>query len=172
MEGAPLPALHPDNVLYLMFTSGSTGRPKGVAVRHRDVVALAFDRAFDGHDRVLVHSPQAFDAATYELWVPLLRGGRAVLAPPADVDADHGAPGDLRARGVSCLWLTAGLFRLLAQEDPECLRGAREVWTGGEAVPGAAVRRVLDACPGPDRGRRLRPHRDDDLRDPAHLPLR
>jgi len=146
-EGTPLPALHPDNALYLMFTSGSTGRPKGVAVRHRDVVALAFDRAFDGHDRVLVHSPQAFDAATYELWVPLLRGGRAVLAPPADVDATT-VRRAIDEQGVTCLWLTAGLFRLLSQEDPECLRGAREVWTGGEAVPGAAVRRVLDACPG------------------------
>ncbi|MEJ8654156.1 non-ribosomal peptide synthase/polyketide synthase [Streptomyces sp. MS1.AVA.3] len=146
-EDGPLPVLHPDNVLYLMFTSGSTGRPKGVAVRHRDVAALAFDRAFDGHDRVLVHSPQAFDAATYELWVPLLRGGRAVLAPPTDVDAAT-VRRAVSEQGVSCLWLTAGLFRLLAQEDPECLRGAREVWTGGEAVPGAAVRRVLDACPG------------------------
>ncbi|MFI1741190.1 non-ribosomal peptide synthase/polyketide synthase [Streptomyces sioyaensis] len=145
-DGAPLPAVHPDNVLYLMFTSGSTGRPKGVAVRHRDVVALAFDRAFAAHDRVLVHSPQAFDAATYELWVPLLRGGTAVLAPPADVDAAT-VRRAITERGVSCLWLTAGLFRLLAQEDPGCLRGAREVWTGGEAVPGAAVRRLLDACP-------------------------
>ncbi|GLW14755.1 non-ribosomal peptide synthetase [Streptomyces sp. NBRC 13847] len=145
-DGAPLPAVHPDNALYLMFTSGSTGRPKGVAVRHRDVVALAFDRAFAAHDRVLVHSPQAFDAATYELWVPLLRGGRAVLAPPAEVDA-HTVRHAITEQGVSCLWLTAGLFRLLAQEDPECLRGAREVWTGGEAVPGAVVRRVLDACP-------------------------
>ncbi|WP_435244834.1 non-ribosomal peptide synthase/polyketide synthase [Streptomyces sioyaensis] len=144
--GAALPAVHPDNVLYLMFTSGSTGRPKGVAVRHRDVVALAFDRAFAAHDRVLVHSPQAFDAATYELWVPLLRGGTAVLAPPADIDAAT-VRRAITEQGVSCLWLTAGLFRLLAQEDPGCLRGAREVWTGGEAVPGAAVRRLLDACP-------------------------
>ncbi|MGV4925651.1 non-ribosomal peptide synthase/polyketide synthase [Streptomyces sp. BHT-5-2] len=148
-EPAPrtaLPALHPDNALQLMFTSGSTGRPKGVAVRHRDVVALAFDRAFEGHERVLVHSPAAFDAATYELWVPLLRGGRAVLAPPGDLEAAT-VRRAVTDQGVTCLWLTAGLFRLLAQEDPGCLRGAREVWTGGEAVPGAAVRRFLDACP-------------------------
>ncbi|NEA48903.1 AMP-binding protein, partial [Streptomyces sp. SID10815] len=115
------------------FTSGSTGVPKGVAVRQRDVAALALDRAFDGHDRVLVHSPHAFDAATYEVWVPLLRGGTAVLAPPADLDA-AAVRHAVREQGVGHLWLTAGLFRLLAQEDPACLRGARQVWTGGEAV--------------------------------------
>ncbi|WP_328491696.1 non-ribosomal peptide synthase/polyketide synthase [Streptomyces sp. NBC_00414] len=146
-EAPALRAVHPDNVQYLMFTSGSTGIPKGVAVRQRDVAALALDRNFAGHDRVLVHSPHAFDAATYEVWVPLLHGGTAVLAPSADVDAAvvrHA----ITEQGVRCLWLTAGLFRLLAQEDPTCLRGAREVWTGGEAVPGAVVGRVLDACPG------------------------
>ncbi|MEV5884236.1 non-ribosomal peptide synthase/polyketide synthase [Streptomyces sp. NPDC052020] len=142
-----LPEVHPDHVQYLMFTSGSTGTPKGVAVRQRDVAALALDGAFAGHDRVLLHSPHAFDASTYELWVPLLRGGTAVLAPPGELDAAvvRRAVSERRARH---LWLTAGLFRMLAQEDPGCLRGAREVWTGGEAVPGAVVRRVLDACPG------------------------
>ncbi|MFE6410059.1 non-ribosomal peptide synthase/polyketide synthase [Streptomyces sp. NPDC057837] len=142
-----VPRVHPDNVQYLMFTSGSTGAPKGVAVRQRDVAALALDRAFASHDRVLVHSPHAFDASTYELWVPLLRGGTAVLAPPGDLDA-AAVRRAITEQGVSCLFLTIGLFRLFAQEDPACLRGAREVWTGGEAVPGAAVRRVLDACPG------------------------
>ncbi|MFJ8469693.1 non-ribosomal peptide synthetase [Streptomyces swartbergensis] len=141
-----VPRVDPDNVQYLMFTSGSTGTPKGVAARQRDVAALALDRAFAGHDRVLVHSPHAFDASTYELWVPLLRGGTAVLAPPGDLDA-AAVRHAIGRQGVTCLFLTVGLFRLLAQEDPACLRGAREVWTGGEAVPGAAVRRVLDACP-------------------------
>ncbi|MEU8827138.1 non-ribosomal peptide synthase/polyketide synthase [Streptomyces sp. NPDC048636] len=143
----PRVAVFPDSTAYLMFTSGSTGRPKGVAVRHRDVAALAADRAFAGHDRVLVHSPQAFDASTYEVWVPLLRGGTAVLAPEGDVDADT-VRRAIDTHDVRCLWLTAGLFRLLAQDAPECLRGAREVWTGGDVVPAAAVRRVLDACPG------------------------
>ncbi|GHG32198.1 MULTISPECIES: non-ribosomal peptide synthetase [Amycolatopsis] len=146
---APEVPVRPGNLAYVMYTSGSTGQPKGVAVTHRDIVALASDRSFAGeaHRTVLLHSPQAFDASTYEVWVPLLNGGRVVVAPPGDVDAEV-----LRSlvteQGVSALWLTAGLFRLLAQEDPGCLRGVGEVWTGGDVVPAAAVRQVRDACPG------------------------
>ncbi|MCA1676159.1 MAG: amino acid adenylation domain-containing protein, partial [Actinobacteria bacterium] len=146
---APVVGPHPDSLVYVMYTSGSTGTPKGVAVRHRDVVALALDRCFTGggHERVLLHSPQAFDASTYELWVPLLNGGQVVVAPPGDLD------GDVLGRvvtehGVTGLFLTSGLFQMVAQESPECLSGTREVWTGGEIVPAAAMRRVLQACRG------------------------
>ncbi|MCT9078846.1 non-ribosomal peptide synthetase [Streptomyces fulvoviolaceus] len=146
----PAVSLHPDQLAYVSFTSGSTGTPKGVAVTHRDVTALAADSAFgDGaHARVLVHSPTAFDASTYEMWVPLLNGGTAVVAGPRE-DVDAAAVARLTARhGLTALWLTAGLFRLAAEEDPGCFGGLRQVWTGGEAVPAEAVRRVLAACPG------------------------
>ncbi|MFD9739331.1 amino acid adenylation domain-containing protein, partial [Umezawaea sp. NPDC059074] len=142
-------AVHPDGLAYAMYTSGSTGTPKGVAVRQRDVVALALDSRFDGgaHDRVLLHSPSAFDASTYELWVPLLRGGVVVLARPGDVDGDA-VRRAVTDHGVTAIWLTAGLFRLIAHEAPHAFAGLREVWTGGDVVPAAAVRGVLHACPG------------------------
>ncbi|MCA1682147.1 MAG: amino acid adenylation domain-containing protein, partial [Actinobacteria bacterium] len=143
---APVVGVCPDNLVYVMYTSGSTGTPKGVAVRHRDVVALVFDQRFDGdaHRRVLLHSPLAFDASTYELWVPLLRGGRVVVAPAGELDTAS-LRQVITGHGVSGLWLTAGLFRLIAQDAPDCLAGVREVWTGGDVVPAGAVRRVLDA---------------------------
>ncbi|HET9380520.1 MAG TPA: amino acid adenylation domain-containing protein, partial [Streptomyces sp.] len=139
----------PDRLAYVMFTSGSTGEPKAVAVRHRDVAALATDSRFTGGvcDRVLMHSPVAFDAVTFEVWAPLLNGGCVVVAPRRAVDAAllrHLAADG----GLSALWLTAGLFRLLAQDAPDCFTGLRQVWTGGDVVPAAAVRRVLAACPG------------------------
>ncbi|MEV5884235.1 non-ribosomal peptide synthase/polyketide synthase [Streptomyces sp. NPDC052020] len=145
----PLPAADPDRLAYVMFTSGSTGRPKAVAVRHRDVASLATDSRFAGGvcDRVLLHSPVAFDAATFEVWAPLLTGGCVVVAPGETVDAALvrrlAADG-----GLTAVWLTAGLFRLLAQDAPDCFAGLRQVWTGGDVVPAAAVRRVLAACPG------------------------
>ncbi|MFH8579699.1 amino acid adenylation domain-containing protein [Streptomyces zaomyceticus] len=137
-----------DRLAYLMHTSGSTGTPKGVAVSHRAVLELAHDRSFSGaaHRNVLVHSPHAFDASTYELWVPLLSGGTAVVAPPGDLGTAR--LGELVAEyGVTGLWLTSGLFQLVADEAPEVLAGVREVWTGGDVVPAAAVRRVMAVCP-------------------------
>ncbi|WP_410644344.1 amino acid adenylation domain-containing protein [Amycolatopsis sp. lyj-346] len=139
--------LSPDHPAYVMYTSGSTGRPKGVVTRHRDVTALAADPAFTGHDRVLLHSPHTFDASTYELWVPLLTGGRVVLAPPGRIEPS-GLAELVAHHGLTALWLTAGLFRLVAEQDPACLRGLREVWAGGDVVPPDAVRSVLAACPG------------------------
>ncbi|MFC0430431.1 non-ribosomal peptide synthase/polyketide synthase [Kutzneria buriramensis] len=141
---APVVEVHPENLAYVMYTSGSTGTPKGVAVRHRDVLALVLEGRFaGGHLRVLAHSPLAFDASTYELWVPLLRGGEVVLTGAPDLTVE-----DLRRADVTGVWLTAGLFRMIAQDAPECLAGVTEVWTGGDVVPAHAVRRVLDACPG------------------------
>ncbi|QNE17033.1 amino acid adenylation domain-containing protein [Kribbella qitaiheensis] len=134
---------------YVMFTSGSTGHPKGVETTHRNVIDLALDKCWSGdaHRRVLVHSPHTFDAATYELWAPLLHGGTAVLAPAgrlatadlANLITDHGITG---------LWLTAGLFAVVADQKPECFAQVSEVWAGGDVLSPTAVRRVLESCPG------------------------
>lgn len=138
-----------DQLMYIMHTSGSTGRPKGVAITHRNVVSLALDQCWAGgnQERVLFHAPHAFDASTYELWVPLLQGGRVVVAPAGDVDAPLLRSLIARER-ITAVHVTAGLFRVIAEEDPECFAGVREVLTGGDVVSPAAVRSVLDAVPG------------------------
>ncbi|MEU8622513.1 amino acid adenylation domain-containing protein [Streptomyces sp. NPDC048623] len=145
---APDVAVQPDRLAYVMFTSGSTGLPKGVAVTHRDVLELAADPCWAGgsQERVLFHSPHAWDASTLELWVPLLNHGTVVVAPPGEVDLRAMAR-LLVAERITGLWLSAGLFRWLAEEEPGCFAGLREVRTGGDVVPAEAVRKVLAACP-------------------------
>ncbi|MFI0816198.1 amino acid adenylation domain-containing protein [Streptomyces sp. NPDC021098] len=146
----PPATVHPEQLACVMYTSGSTGDPKGVAITHANLVRLAADRWWreGGAERVLLHSPHAFDALTLELWVPLLTGGEIVVAPPGRTDL--GVLRDaIAAHGVTGLWLTAGLFAALAEEDPDCLAGVRQVWTGGDVVAPEAVRRVRAARRAP-----------------------
>ncbi|WP_169731661.1 non-ribosomal peptide synthetase, partial [Streptomyces fradiae] len=146
-SGAAPPRVPADCAAYVMFTSGSTGTPKGVTVSHRSVVALTRDRRWQGaHERVLFHSPHAFDAATYEVWAPLLAGGTVAVAPAGDLTAEVIRTGAAR-HGVTAMFLTTALFTLFAQADPGCFGGLREVWTGGEAAQPAAFARVAEACP-------------------------
>ncbi|QLH25738.1 amino acid adenylation domain-containing protein [Streptomyces sp. Rer75] len=142
--------VQPEHLACVMYTSGSTGTPKGVAITHANLVRLAADRWWDegGAARVLLHSPHAFDALNLELWVPLLTGGEIVIAPPGRMDL--GVLRDvIAAHRVTGLWLTAGLFAALAEEDPDCLAGVRQVWTGGDVVAPEAVRRVRSAPRAP-----------------------
>ncbi|WP_217712224.1 non-ribosomal peptide synthetase [Streptomyces sp. NA02950] len=148
-DGDRTAPLRPGHLAYVMYTSGSTGTPKGVAVTHRNVVSFAEDRSWrpEVTERVLVHANHAFDASTYEIWVTLAHGGRLVAMPSGDAGvAERGAM--IAAHGVTNVHATAGLFRLLAEEAPEIFAGVREVSTGGDVVPAAAIRTLLRAQPG------------------------
>jgi amino acid adenylation domain-containing protein len=144
----PKVATRPDHLVHVLYTSGSTGDPMGVAVTHRGVLGLALDSCWDGggQERILMIAPYAFGVSTYELWVPLLRGGHLVLAPPGRLDV-----GTLRRliteHQISAVHVTAGLFRVVADEAPECFAGVREVLTGGDVISAKAVQQVLEACP-------------------------
>ncbi|WP_459758654.1 AMP-binding protein, partial [Mycobacterium riyadhense] len=86
--GTGLPAPAADNIAYIIYTSGTTGTPKGVAINHHNITqlldALDADKVPAGPGQVWTqcHS-YAFDISVWEMWGPLLRGGRLVVVPEA-----------------------------------------------------------------------------------------
>jgi amino acid adenylation domain-containing protein len=135
---------------YVMFTSGSTGQPKAVAVGQRAILRLV-DGVADGAappgagiaPRVmLAASPAGFDAATLELWVPLLTGATVAIAPPGPPVPAELARFLIEAR-VDTAWFTAGLFNALVEAVPEALAGIGTVLAGGDRLSPPHVDRLL-----------------------------
>ena len=144
---APLPPPLPGSLAYLIYTSGSTGRPKGVAIPHGAAVALvrwaaeAFSPAeLDG---VLASTSISFDLSVFELFVPLSRGGRVILAEnalelprlAADVRLVNTVPSAM-----------AGLLDL-GPLPPS----VRTVGLAGEPLRRDLVQRIYAAAPGVER---------------------
>jgi amino acid adenylation domain-containing protein len=145
-----LPRPTADDLAYVIFTSGSTGKPKGVMVPHRGVVRLVRENWFTPLDEARVWlqlAPVSFDAATLEIWGPLLQGGTCVIYPACGVPEPSLLGDVIRRHGVTSMWLTASLFNLFIDRTPEVLRPVRELLAGGEALSVAHVRRALALLP-------------------------
>ena len=78
--------VRPDDLAYVMYTSGSTGEPKGVLVEHRGVANRLhwMQSSFDLRpgEPVLQKAPFSFDVSVWEMFWPLVCGGKLVLAHP------------------------------------------------------------------------------------------
>jgi D-alanine--poly(phosphoribitol) ligase subunit 1 len=121
-------------IAYVNFTSGTTGNPKGVPIQHRGISRLVFDAVYAPLDEnsVLLHlSPVTFDAATFEIWGALLRGGTCVLYPSAHLRFST-LRQVLRHTGVSVLFITTALFNAVVDEAPDTLDTVGTILTGGE----------------------------------------
>ncbi|AGY58064.1 non-ribosomal peptide synthetase [Gloeobacter kilaueensis] len=123
---------------YVIYTSGSTGKPKGVMVTQSSLIN--FLRAMDEHlalagaDRWLAVTTVAFDIAALEIWLPLVRGARIVLAARED-SQDGGRLARLLAdSGATILQATPATWRLLLESgwQPEA---SLKLLCGGEALP-------------------------------------
>ncbi|HYO15771.1 MAG TPA: amino acid adenylation domain-containing protein [Thermoanaerobaculia bacterium] len=144
---APAMAVAPEGLAYVMFTSGSTGVPKAVGVPHRAVVRLVRDTDFaclDDRQVFLQLAPISFDAATLEIWGPLLNGGRLAIMPPHTPTLEEIGEALERHR-VTTLWLTAALFHQMVDEQLPSLVPVPQILAGGDVLSVAHVRRLLAA---------------------------
>ncbi|MFF5392589.1 AMP-binding protein [Streptomyces sp. NPDC013012] len=145
-DGPALPTVHRDGLLALAHGSVPGAL---TALTHRNLRRLALDHRWreSGSGTVLWHAPVTSEALALDVWATLLHGGRLVVAP-GEVRGAEALAAAGAAHGITAVWLPAGLFSAVAAERPEALAGLREVRTGGDRVPAAALRRVREACPG------------------------
>ncbi|WP_299657848.1 non-ribosomal peptide synthetase [uncultured Tateyamaria sp.] len=144
-----VPADAGDRLAYIMYTSGSTGVPKGVAVPQKAVLRLACDPDYcrmGPDETTLLLAPMTFDASTLEVWAPLLNGGRLAIHPPGKIDLDALAD-SIRTHDVSMLWLTAGLFHQIVDNNLDALSGVRQVLAGGDVLSTRHTEAFLDRFP-------------------------
>ncbi|MER8105695.1 amino acid adenylation domain-containing protein, partial [Kitasatospora sp. NPDC094016] len=141
----PVVAVAPDSAAYVIYTSGSTGKPKGVVVPHRNVVRL-FDATrhwfdFSAEDVWTLFHSYAFDFSVWEIWGPLLHGGRLVVVPFDVTRAPERFLELLARERVTVLNQTPSAFYQLMQADAEHPRelALRTVVFGGEALEPARL---------------------------------
>ncbi|MBV9791223.1 MAG: amino acid adenylation domain-containing protein, partial [Chloroflexi bacterium] len=131
----------PDHPAYVIYTSGSTGIPKGVMVTHANVLRLFAAAqewfAFDARDVWTMFHSAAFDFSVWEIWGPLLSGGKLVVVPYLTSRSPEAFYALLCEQGVTVLNQTPSAFRQLIQRDANAGAGElalRLVIFGGEAL--------------------------------------
>jgi len=137
----------PDGLAYVIYTSGSTGRPKGVQVTHGALVNFLLSMkerpGFGAGDVLVAVTTLSFDIAGLEIFLPLIAGGRLVIAQrEVAVDGDRLAA-LLDVSGATVLQATPATWKLLLQAGWRGLGGFRTL-CGGEALPRDLARRLLE----------------------------
>ncbi|MFC6646345.1 amino acid adenylation domain-containing protein [Granulicella cerasi] len=145
-DGAQLPTVNSGDLAYLLYTSGSTGKPKGVAVEHGALMNLLHsmmrEPGFTASDALLAVTTVSFDIAELELLMPLLAGGRVIIA--TDEEARDGALllGLLRRTGANVMQATPGLWRVLLDAGWNSEIKLKAL-VGGEALPRELAKQLL-----------------------------
>ena len=142
-----------EQLAYVMYTSSSTGTPKGVAVTHGGVLRLVSSPNYvrlDAEQTLLQLAPLTFDASTLEVWGALLHGGRLVVMTPSAPTLDE-ISRVIVAERVTTLWLTAGLFHLMVDEQLEGLSRVEQLLAGGDVLSVHHVEKYLAAAGKGDR---------------------
>jgi amino acid adenylation domain-containing protein len=141
--------IDPDNLAYVIYTSGSTGRPKGVQLEHRSVVNfLCSMRRVPGMtaDDVLVAvTTLSFDIAALEIYLPLLAGGKLVMASREVTMDGRLLMQLLKQSRATIMQATPTTWRVLLESGWEG-DSKLKVLVGGEALPVDLARQLSRCC--------------------------
>ncbi|MDQ6893670.1 MAG: amino acid adenylation domain-containing protein [Acidobacteriota bacterium] len=144
-KGVALEAVGAEDPAYVLYTSGSTGTPKAVEVSHRSVVnlleAMRSRPGFSESDVLVAVTNVAFDIAGLELLLPLVSGGRLVIANARESLDGVALSRLLEESGATVLQGTPATWQMLLASG---WRGERTIKAlcGGETLPRELAARI------------------------------
>jgi len=143
---APENTAAPENLAYVIYTSGSTGKPKGVAIPHLALVnflaSMQQTPGMAANDVLLSVTTLSFDIAGLELYLPLLVGGRVVLASREVTRDAAKLIALIQTSNATVMQATPATWRMLLDADWSG-SASLKILAGGEAVPKELVERLL-----------------------------
>lgn len=146
---SPVPSRpYPTGLAYIVFTSGSTGKPKGAMIRREAIVErLLWQREeilhFGETDAALFKAPLAFDISINEILLPLISGGRVVVARAGGERDPHYLLDLIARERVTFAYLVSSMLDvvLALADGSDLLDSLRHVWCGGELLTQNLFRR-------------------------------
>ncbi|MGB7922677.1 MAG: amino acid adenylation domain-containing protein [Pyrinomonadaceae bacterium] len=129
----------PDNLAYFIFTSGSTGEPKGVMMPHEGIVHRVARtqrlHGIDVDDRVLQIGSLSFDISVWEIFVPLLTGGRVVVADERRISDFKYLVGLIQRERVTIARFVPSILQMFIEEQEiSACDSLRRIITGGDTM--------------------------------------
>ena len=132
------PKIFPLHTAYVIFTSGSTGRPKGVQVTHRALYnflqSMQSEPGFEQTDTLLAVTTISFDIAGLEIFLPLIKGGRVVIASRETSVDGRALQKAISQHGITTMQATPVTWRVMLEtgwKPPPTF----SAFCGGEALP-------------------------------------
>jgi amino acid adenylation domain-containing protein len=141
-EANPVSVVSSENLAYVMYTSGSTGRPKGVMIPHRALSNhmhwMQATFPLTAADHVVQKTSISFDASVWEIFAPLVVGGRLIVARPGGHQDSTYLVELLATHQVTMLKLVPSLLQILMEEETfVTCPSLRHVFCGGEQLSAA-----------------------------------
>ena len=151
-DASPLPAQSgSDRLAYVICTSGTSGKPKAVEITHRALVnvltAMGKSLDFTSNDSLLAITTVTFDIAALEIFLPLLSGGRVLLADYEATVDPHRLAEVIGQTRPTVMQGTPSTWQMLVDTGWCGLEGLK-ILVGGEMLPRGLADALLHLAAG------------------------
>jgi len=138
-----------ENLAYIIYTSGSTGRPKGVMISHQALINFLRSTSrrpgLTSRDVLLAVTTLSFDIAALELFLPLINGGRVVIASRETAVDGQRLAEKLAESRATVMQATPSTWRVLLAAG--WTGGAElKILCGGEALDWPLANQLIERC--------------------------